>query len=297
MTKESRNYVLTALRIGLITNIILTIIKLTSGIMGSSQALISDGLNSFSDVFISIMLLIVLKLATQKPDHDHPYGHEKYEGLAYFVLGIIFILTATYIFVQAVLSIVHYIDHPDAIPSPHILTVLVAAIALIIKFFLYRFFKKTGQTYDLPTLKADAKNHLLDVWATLVSLIGLIISQFNLVIFDYIASIIIGIFILRLGLQIFFESISYLVDQAPSDEEVKDIKALIVSVKGVLSIDDIKVRKHMTQKYVDVEIGVTATLSLQEAHQIAENVHHLVEKRFPKVIHCMVHVNPRKQTL
>lgn len=296
MTKESRIQILKAIRIGLITNILLTLIKLTSGIMGSSQALISDGLNSFSDVFISIMLLIVLRLATKKPDHDHPYGHEKYEGLAYFVLGIIFILTATYIFVQAVLSIIHFIDHPNDIPSPHFLTVIIAFIALVIKFFLYRFFKKTGQVYDLPTLKADAKNHLLDVWATLISLIGLSISQFNLVVFDYLASTIIGIFILRLGLQIFFESISYLVDQAPSDEEVKDIKALIVSVKGVLSIDDIKIRKHMTQKYVDVEIGVTATLSLQEAHQIAENVHHLVEKRFPEVIHCMVHVNPSKKT-
>ncbi len=297
MTKESRTHVLNAIRMGLITNIILTLIKVISGILGSSQALVSDGLNSFSDVFISIMLLIVLKLATKKPDHDHPYGHEKYEGLAYFVLGIIFILTASYIFVQAVLSIIHFINHPDTISAPHALTVIVAFIALIIKFFLYRFFKKTGQIYDLPTIKADAKNHLLDVWATLISLIGLVIAQFDLVIFDYIASIMIGIFILRLGLQIFFESISYLVDQAPSDEEVKDIKSLIISVKGVLTIDDIKIRKHMTQKYVDVEIGVTATLSLQEAHQIAENVHHLVEKKFPEVIHCMVHVNPSKQTI
>lgn len=297
MTKESRTHVLNAIRMGLTTNIILTLIKVISGILGSSQALVSDGLNSFSDVFISIMLLIVLKLATKKPDHDHPYGHEKYEGLAYFVLGIIFILTASYIFVQAVLSIIHFIDHPDTISAPHALTVIVAFIALIIKFFLYRFFKKTGQIYDLPTIKADAKNHLLDVWATLISLIGLVIAQFDLVIFDYIASIMIGIFILRLGLQIFFESISYLVDQAPSDEEVKDIKSLIISVKGVLTIDDIKIRKHMTQKYVDVEIGVTATLSLQEAHQIAENVHHLVEKKFPEVIHCMVHVNPSKQTI
>jgi len=297
MTKESRKHILTAIQIGLITNIFLTTLKLISGFTLNSQALVSDGLNSFSDVFISIMLLIVLRLATKKPDHDHPYGHEKYEGLAYFVLGIIFILTATYIFVQAVLSIVFYFSHPSSIAPPHFLAVVVAAIALIIKYALYRYYKKTGQSYDLPTIKADAKNHLIDAWATFISLIGLIISQFNLVVFDYIASIIIGVFILKLGLQIFFESISYLVDQAPSDDEVKDIKAIIISVHGVLSIDDIKIRKHMTQKYVDVEIGVTSSLSLEEAHRIAENVHHLVEKRFPDVIHCMVHVNPRKVRL
>lgn len=296
MTKQGQKEILKAVRIGLYVNIGLTLLKLISGIFGNSQALISDGLNSFSDVFISIMLLVVLKLATKKPDHDHPYGHEKYEGLAYFVLGLIFILTASYIFIVAILSIINHITHPNQAISPNVYTVIVAIIALIIKLFLYNYYKMITKKMDSPTLKADAKNHYIDAWASSISLIGVTVSQFgNLIIFDYIASIVIGLFILRLGLQIFFESITYLVDQAPSDEEILSIENVITAVKGVIKIDDIKVRKHMTQKYVDVEIGVLSTLMLEEAHKIAEKVHSEVEKKFPEVIHCMVHVNPFHQ--
>ena len=139
MTKQSRKVILNALRIGLYINIGLTLLKLISGVLGNSQALISDGLNSLSDIFISVMLLLVLRLATKKPDHDHPYGHEKYEGLAYFVLGIIFSLTALYIFIVAVLSILGHIANPETAVSPNFFTVLVAFVALVVKLYLYFF--------------------------------------------------------------------------------------------------------------------------------------------------------------
>ncbi|MBU0579642.1 MAG: cation transporter, partial [Candidatus Margulisbacteria bacterium] len=73
-----------------------------------------------------------------------------------------------------------------------------------------------------------------------------------------------------------------------------EIHEVILSVSGVLTVDDLKVRRHMTQKYVDVEIGVQSSLTLEKSHKIAENVHHKVEKAFPEVLHCMVHVNPHK---
>ena len=290
--KTKRQEVLSVVAIGLVVNLILTALKLTFGFWGNAQALISDGLNSLSDVFISMMLVFVLKASTKKPDHDHPYGHEKYEGLAYFVLGIIFLVTALMIGYVAILSIIKYIDSPTTAETPHLFTLLISIIALIIKFGLFKYYVVAGQKYDAPTIKADARNHLLDAWATLFSVVGLGLAQFNLVIFDYIASMVIAIFILRLAFQILSESISYLVDQSPDIEQVQHIHDLILSVEGVLTVDDLKVRNHMTQQYVDVEIGVKSSLTLKTAHHIAERVHHTVEEKFPEVIHCMVHVNP-----
>ncbi|MBU1094720.1 MAG: cation diffusion facilitator family transporter [Firmicutes bacterium] len=284
--------ILRAVGVGLIVNILLTVLKLTSGIVGHSQALVSDGLNSFSDVFISLMLLVILRIATKKPDHDHPYGHEKFEGIAYFLLGIIFLLTAIFIGNLSIASIIEYIKDPSIAVTPDVLTLVVSVIALSIKFLLFRYYLNISKKYESPTLKADAKNHLLDAWATLFTVIGITLSQFNLVIFDYIASIIIGLFIFRLSVQILIESVAYLVDQAPSDEVIRKINLVIQSVSGVIHVDDLKVRKHMTQKYVDVEIAVQSSLTLEAAHKIAENVHHKVESTFTDVIHCMVHVNP-----
>jgi cation diffusion facilitator family transporter len=295
MTKESRIEILKAVKIGLAFNVGLTVLKLTFGIWGNAQALISDGLNSFSDVFISIMLLVILTIATKKPDHDHPYGHEKFEGLAYFVLGVIFFITSIYIGIYAIQSIIDYMQHPDQFVAPHFITVIVSIIALVIKLILYRYYFMISKKFKSPTLKADSRNHLLDAWATLFSVIGLTLAQFGFIIFDYVASIIIGLFILRLAVQILLESVAYLVDQAPSDEEVSRIHEVILSIEGVVTVDDLKVRNHMTQKYVDVEIGVKSSLTLSAAHKIAENVHHHVESEFPEVIHCMVHVNPHRQ--
>lgn len=294
MTKESRKEILSAVRLGLFINIILAIMKLSFGFWGNAQALISDGLNSTSDVFISLMILLVLKLATKKPDYDHPYGHEKYEGLAYFVLGIIFFATAVFIAIDAVVAIIDHIKFPDDMNGPHILTVIISIIALVIKFVLFRYYRIIGKKYNSPTIHADAKNHLIDVYATSFSVIGLTIAQFGFVMFDDIAALIIGLFILRLAVQITLESVSFLTDQAPSKEEIKAIHGVILSIEGVLKVDDLKVRKHMTQRYVDVEISVRASHTLEHAHKIAEHVHHRVEEVFPDVIHCMVHVNPER---
>jgi cation diffusion facilitator family transporter len=292
MAQDQKRKLLRAITIGLIVNIILAVLKLTFGIWGNAQALISDGLNSFSDVFISTLILIVMKVATKKPDHDHPYGHEKFEGLAYFVLGIIFFMTSIYIGITSVTSIFNYFTVSTQVIKPHIYTVIISIISLIIKFVLFKYFLIISKKYNNPTLKADSKNHLLDAWATLFSVIGLSLAQINLIVFDYIAAFIIGVFIFRLSYQIIKDAISYLVDQAPTPEEIDQIHKVILEVKGVISVDDLKVRRHMTQKYVDVEIGVESSLSLKEAHLIAEKVHQQVEDEFPEVIHCMVHVNP-----
>jgi cation diffusion facilitator family transporter len=294
VTKETRKEILRAVKLGLIINLFLAILKLSFGFWGHAAALVSDGLNSSSDVFISLMILVVLQLATKKPDYDHPYGHEKYEGLAYFVLGIIFMVTAGYIMVDSILLIIGHITHPGINEAPHLLTVFLSIAALLIKLGLYRYYIKIGKRYQSPTIKADAKNHLIDVYATSFSVIGLAITQFGYVMFDDIAAFIIGLFIMRLAIQIIGESASFLTDQAPSKEEIKAIYSVILSIEGVLKVDDLKVRKHMTQRYVDVEIAVRSSHTLEHAHKIAETVHHHVEDVFPDVIHCMVHVNPER---
>lgn len=279
--------------VGLVVNIVLALFKLIGGVLGNAQALFSDGLNSLSDVLISIMMVLALSIATKKPDYDHPYGHEKFEGLAYFLLGIIFSITAGWIFISSITSIVKTVSIGRA-DIPQTFTIWVALGALIMKLALSFLFRYYGKKHENPTIQADAKNHLLDVYATFASLIGIVLSRW-FIYFDAIASIIIGVFILKLAIQVLLESVSYLTDQSPKPEVVSEISTVIKAVEGVLSIDDLKVRKHMTQKYVDVEIGVNASLTLKEAHKIAETVHHRVEDVYPDVIHCMVHVNPNKK--
>ena len=295
MTKTSRKNILTAIYIGLSINILLTIIKMGFGIWGHSQALVSDGVNSLSDVFMSTIIFFVLKVSTKKPDKDHPYGHQKFEGLAYYTIGIIFAATALYLAYGSIMSIIQYIDDPVSYMSPNIWTLIISMVALVIKLFLAYFYFKIYKKYDNPTLKAEFKNHFYDIFSTGLTVIVLLLSPFNLIVFDYIGSLIISFFILRLSLQLIKEATSFLVDESPEPERLNDIQSFIESLKGVKSIDDLRVRRHMTEWYVDVEIGVDDGLSLKTAHDIAETVHISVEEKFNEVIHCMVHVNPKSR--
>jgi len=292
MEMRKNKKVILAIKIGLFVNLFLAIIKLTFGYLGNAQALISDGFNSFSDIFISVLLLSMLRIASKKPDANHPYGHEKFEGIAYLVLGIIFIFTALYIEISGIVLLIRFFNYTEDPIVPNIFTLYVSIFSLILKLSLFYYYFVVSKKFNSPSLKADSKNHLIDVFATLVSLIGITLSQLNFVIFDYISSMIIGGFILKLALSVIKESIAYLVDQAPSKEIVDSIYEFINSIHGVIKIDDLKIRSHMTKIYIDVEISVNSQLSLKKAHEIAENVHNQVETRYKQVLHCMVHVNP-----
>ena len=277
--------------VSLILNVALTLIKLSFGYLGGSHALVSDGYNSLSDVFVSIVLVVFLHIAHKEPDENHPYGHEKYEALVYFILGMVLILTAVFIGYDGIRNLVLYSTESASFDTPSLYTMFVAGIAIIIKVFLFILNKQTASRYHSPSLKADALNHLFDIFSTSAALISIGLAQFGLLYFEFIASIIIGLIIIKSSLSILKEAIAFLVDEAPSLEVIEAIKETALKVHGVLRIDDIKVRRHMSQYYVDMEIAVKKELTLKAAHDISENVHDTIEDVF-KVIHCMVHVNP-----
>ncbi|WP_025724760.1 cation diffusion facilitator family transporter [Acholeplasma granularum] len=279
--------------ISLIGNIILTLIKLIFGYLGNSESLISDGVNSFVDIFISLMLLVILKVAHKDADDNHPYGHQKYEGIIYLLLSIIIIIVGFFLGYSGLINLIDYIKDPSLFIIPKYFSILAASVSLIIKLFLFTINYKTAKKYQSVALYGDSKNHLFDIFSTLISLTSIIFAVSGFIYFESIATMIIAMFILYSGIKMIKEAISFLVDEAPKENIVESIYEHIIKCNGVIKIDDLKVRKHMSELYVDVEIAVDKNLSLKEAHNIAENVHDHIESNFD-VIHCMVHVNPYK---
>lgn len=280
--------------ITLILNIGLVVMKLSAGIIGTSESLISDGINSLSDVLVSILLIVVLNISAKEPDKDHPYGHEKFEGVMYLFLSFIILLTSMSLISFGIVNLVKHFKNPLITKMPELFTLYIVIIALSIKCILFYINNYFGKKYDSSSLIGDSKNHLVDILATSVSLISIFLARNGFLYFEAIATIIIALFILYTGITMVKEAISFLVDEAPSKEVVSNIRKTILLQKDVMFIDDLKVRKHMNHLYVDVEIAVDRSLSLEEAHNIAEIVHDIVELKF-NVLHCMVHVNPSKK--
>lgn len=277
--------------VSLLANILLTILKLTFGYIGKSHALVSDGFNSFSDILVSIVMLFALKVSQKKPDFDHPYGHEKFEGIITLFLSLVVAGTAIYIMFEGVVGLTNYLSG-NVLTNPDLVTIYVAVLSLIIKVLVtimnyigYKKFRSVG-------LKADYMNHLTDILSIFLVLLAVVLAQFQLVYIDYIAGIVIGIIIFITAFRLLRDALSYLVDQAPDKEIYDAIYNEIQSVSGVIRIDDLKIRKHVIKLYVDCEITVDGKLSLKNAHEIAEKVHDHIEHQFQDVLHIMVHLNP-----
>ncbi len=277
--------------ISLIGNLLLTTLKLAFGFFGNSQSLLSDGYNSLADIMVSILLLITTKVAYKKPDETHPYGHQKFEGIMYFLLSLLLLFTALGIGYSGVEHFVRIINDSSSSVVPGLNTLIASLIALSIKIFLFIINQKAYLKYRSLSIGADAQNHLFDIFSTLSAVISIFLALNGFLFFESIASVFIAAMVFKQSYAMIKDSISFLVDQAPEQDVINHIATTIENVSGVVTVDDLKVRKHMNQLYVDVEISVSKALSLEEAHDISENVHDKVEDIYD-VIHCMVHVNP-----
>lgn len=172
------------------------------------------------------------------------------------------------------------------------IALIAAVISIIVKEAMYWYTRNVAKKINSGALMADAWHHRSDSLSSIGSFIGILGARFGFLILDSIASIIISLFVIKAGVDIFIETIRKMTDEACDEETVTKIYKVIENECGVKRIDDVKTRKFGNKIYVDVEISADGEKTLFETHKIAENVHNSIEKEIQFVKHCMVHVNP-----
>ncbi|MFU8793333.1 MAG: cation diffusion facilitator family transporter [Acholeplasmataceae bacterium] len=277
----------------LVGNLLLASIKLIAGIFGFSRALISDAIHSLSDVFSTLIVMIGLTIAKKDADKNHPYGHEKFESVASIILSMILIFTAGILGYYGILSLIQFFNGTLLITRPTYIALGVAIISIISKEGMYWYTRYYAQKLKSTAMFADAWHHRSDALSSIGSVIGIGFAMLGYVYFDAIASIVISLIVLKVAIKIMIKAVNQIVDKAPDKTISAKIETLIMNQKGVLGIDLLHIRMHVEKLYVDVEICVDRSLSLVDAHVIAENVHDIIESTFEEVKHCMVHVNPK----
>lgn len=271
-------------------NLLLTVLKLLAGILANSGAMISDAVHSASDVFSTLMVMISVKLAGRRADDDHEYGHERQESIAALLLAVVLGLTGLGIGYGGVCSILAAGESELAVPGT--LALAAAALSIAAKEGMYWYTRHAAKKTGSTALMADAWHHRSDALSSVGSLVGIAASRMGWPLGDPIASIVICAFILKVSVDIFRTAAGQLTDRACLPEVELRMRVVILNQPGVQSLDLLQTRRFGSRTYVDVEISADGTLPLTEAHAIAERVHHSIEKQFPSVKHCMVHVNP-----
>lgn len=276
--------------ISIIANTFLAIFKLLAGIFAHSSAMISDAIHSASDVFSSFVVIIGIKLSLKEPDKEHPYGHERLECVAAMILSVILFITGSGIFYNALKNIITG-DYKN-IAIPGVLALIAAIVSIIVKEAMYWYTRYYAKKIDSSALMADAWHHRSDALSSVGALIGIFFARIGYPIMDSVASIIIFIFIVKASIDIFMDATNKVVDHSCDEELEKEIYNYVMKNKDVKDIDLLRTRMFGNKIYVDLEICLDEKLTLKEAHDIAESLHDKLEKKFDKVKHVMVHVNP-----
>ena len=277
--------------VSIIQNVLLSLFKLFAGIFANSNAMISDAIHSASDVFSTIVVIIGVRLSSRDSDREHPYGHERMECVAAIILSIVLFITGLGIGIQALQAILN--GNYETLQMPGILALIAAIVSIITKEAMYWYTRHYAKQIDSAALMADAWHHRSDAFSSIGALIGIAGSRMGFPIMDSIASLVIFIFIAKAAFDIFKDAMDKMVDHSCDENMEKAIYDCVISHEDVLGIDLLQSRIFGNKIYVDLEIELDASYTLEKAHRIAEDIHEDIEKNFPKVKHVMIHVNPK----
>ncbi len=283
----------TAMRVSktsILVNTLLSLLKLAAGILASSEAMVSDAVHSASDVFSTFVVIIGIRMAGKKADKEHPYGHERMECVAAILLSAVLTVTGAGIGFSGLRKIVS--GSVEEIAVPGVLAMAAAVLSVIVKEWMFWYTRRNAKKVNSGALMADAWHHRSDSLSSVGAFIGIIGARLGFPMMDPLASVIICLFIFQAAYEIFKDAIDKMVDKSCDDETEQKIRALTLRQQGVMRVDALHTREFGNKIYVDLEIAADGHLSLNESHEIAENVHDEIEKAFPLIKHIMIHVNP-----
>ena len=267
----------------------LSVVKLVTGVVGNSYALIADAIESLGDVLSSMIVWSGFVLASKPPDKNHPYGHGKAEPLAALSVSGMLVGAAGLIAYQAA----HGIRHPHSLPAPYTLVVLL--LVVVIKEAVYRYEWAVARSIDSTAIAADAWHHRSDAITSLAAGLGITIALVGSKGYeaaDDWAALAGCAIILINGLRFARLSITELMDTVPETTLVGAIEEIALRVDGAKLVEKVLIRKMGSAVYVDLHLEVNPTVSVLEAHGIAHRVKDAIMAVQPTVADVLVHIEP-----
>ena len=277
--------------VSIAVNLLLSLFKLLAGILAHSGAMISDAIHSASDVGSTFVVIVGVNLSSKKSDKEHQYGHERMECVSSIILSGLLLATGIGIGMNGIENIIKSTSG-TSIAIPGTLALIAAVVSIVVKEWMFWYTRSAAKKINSGALMADAWHHRSDALSSIGAFVGILGARLGYPILDPIASIVICVMIAKASIDIFRDAIDKMVDHSCDAKTEESMKREILKVPGVRRVDLLKTRLFGSKMYVDIEIAADGNISLFDAHDIAENVHHTIENKFKDVKHCMVHVNP-----
>ncbi|NNK38124.1 MAG: cation transporter [Xanthomonadales bacterium] len=269
-------------------NLVLAGLKLVLGSVGQSQALIADGIHSLSDLATDAMVLVAIRFAREEADEDHPYGHARFETVATVILGLLLLLVAAGIVVDAL----ERISHPEQLPRPGLLALSGAAVSILANEWMYWYNVRAARQVNSDLLRANAWHHRSDAVSSIIVLIGVAGSMAGYPALDAVGAIGVSLLIAKIGWGLGWEGVRELVDTGATAEQLEKIGETISGAEGVEAFHDLRTRRMGSELLVEVHLLVDSQLTVSEGHMIGDRVQAELLQRCEYVSQVLVHIDP-----
>ena len=281
-----------SVNLGLISNVLLSVMKTVIGILGHSSALLADGINSTSDVVYYIAVKIFMYQAKKPADKEHPYGHRQLESVAAIVVGAFILTTAIAIFWDAINKIIAYFTSAESGSAVSSFALYATIATLLLKLFLY-FYTKRSINSTAPTIRALVNDHLNDIMATIAVIVGVVMGRLGYFWMDPAAGGIVAIYIAKTGIEIIIDSSHELMDSMPDDKFASQLRRLTMGVEGVRRIEELGVHRLGPYYNINMTIAVDGHLTIEEGHRISDAVEKVLMKEFEGSLRAVhIHYHP-----
>ena len=272
--------------VGIFFNVLLAVGKLAAGLLSGSIAIMADAANNLSDAGSSLIVLFGFKLAGQKPDPDHPFGHGRVE----YISGLLVSMLIIYMAVELLKSSVDAIIHPGEVSfEPVILVILL--VSILVKFYMFCYNRKIGRRIRSEAMLATSMDSLSDMGATTVVLVSMLVSHYTSLQIDGICGVLVAMLIFYAGFTSAKETINPLLGQPPEPEFVQRIEEIVGAEEEIIGIHDLIVHNYGPGRVmISLHAEVPADGDILALHDMIDNVEH----RLKSELHCaaVIHMDP-----
>ncbi len=270
-------------------NLVLALVKISTGVIGNSYALIADGIESTSDIFSSLIVLSGLQFSSKPADQSHPYGHGKAESLAGLAVALFLIGAGILIAIQAIREILS----PQLAPAWYTLPIL--AIIIVVKEGLYRKMYSVGTDLDSSSLRSDAWHHRSDAITSLAAFVGISIALIGGAGYesaDDWAALLAVVIIFANGIRLLRPALNEVMDASVSDDIEQQVISIASSVDGVVAIEKSRIRKSGLGYLMDLHVQVDSDISVKNGHAIGHRVNDRLMRSSIPITDVVIHIEP-----
>ncbi|MDI3483466.1 MAG: hypothetical protein PWQ74_53 [Methanobacteriaceae archaeon] len=266
--------------VGIIGNILLTLLNFTVGVMAGSVALVAEAAHTLSDILTSIITFIGFRIALKPADIEHPYGHGRAEALAGLIV-VLFLGIVAYEILSEAYRKLFILSVPDYLAA------VMALVGIIANSLMTTYMMNIGEKINSPAIIADAQHQKVDILSCAAILVGVIGANLGLKFLDPAVAILIAFIVLKTAFDVGRENINNIMGKVPTRKIMAEIRRSAMSIEGVMGIHNVRINYFGPYAAVDLHIEVDGDLNLREAHCIS----HKVEKRIIEDIDLIAIVN------